>query len=162
MTPRPKPRQAHLSKVRRRLPSWLLPWRARGGRAWRHYAEASSPTLSQCYGHDLDFLRRQHSLMGLGPARYTRLVVLLGLARPEKHPDRLCLGRWSDTKPNSARSMRHDVPCLPDPHQVVHDMGRAGLGRAGPMDIYNNIYFTTAFSQLITAFPQLTVKPNRP
>jgi hypothetical protein len=30
------------------------------------------------------------------------------------------------------------------------------------MDIYNSIYLTTAFSQLIIAFSHLTVKPNRP
>lgn len=71
------------------------------------------------------------AVLGLGPARPALSTVLRGLARHEKRPDVLGLGRQLGTVPVSTWPCRHDGPCWPDPLQVVPGpcLCRTGLGR---------------------------------
>jgi len=68
-----------------------------------------------------------------GPTRPAKTLGLFRPARPEKWPDRPCLGCWPGPAPGSARPGRHDVPCRPDPLWAVPGMGPCRARPAWPV-----------------------------
>jgi hypothetical protein len=72
--------------------------------------------------------------VGLRPAWHVGWAMLLGLVRPEKGPNRPCLGRWPGMTPASARLAWHGVPCRPDSLRAVPGTGPCRAGPDQPVD----------------------------